>query len=196
MREARRFLNYAEIARRLLIGQKTEEIADEMGLTPAWIRHVTGTDAFMISLRKLEERVWKEFDSATRRDGADLRTRMQDDANSAYDDLREIMFGSSNERLRATLLTDHLERLGHGAIKQVRVQGEIQPSQELVDLIGSTIQHIEEARNQDVVGPSPDQRALPPASTSDVASGGPERGPASEVESILVLPGEGSARIH
>jgi len=199
VREARRFLNYSEMARRLLIGQTTEVIAQEMDLTESWVRHVTKTDAFMQTLRSLEKRVWSEFDAATRRDSADLRVRMKEDEDAAYDDLREIMFGSNNEKLRASLLTEHLERMGHGAIKQLRVQGTIQPSTELVDLIGSTIQHLENARQ--VIEPGTREGSSIPERSADSPSiqregRGSSGRPSAESQVVALLPESSDPRIH
>jgi len=143
MIQARQYLRYGEIARRMMLGQSAEEISTEMGLTKQWIYKVTQHPAFRARLQQLEKDAWAKFDEAMQRDSRDLHSRIEDAAEEAFEELLDIMRGSEDGRLRGNMAQDIMDRAGYGAVKKVALRGMITLDPSQMELISGVLKELE-----------------------------------------------------
>ena len=108
---------YQEIARRILLGQKNVQIANDMDLAPETVSYIRNSDIVKAQLEKLQARA----DDST----VDITTRIKSLAPRALDVLEGMINGrldgeSVPARLRAFHAEKLLDRAGHAPPKEVR----------------------------------------------------------------------------
>ena len=108
---------YQEIARRIILGQKNIQIANDLDITPANVSVVRNSDIVKAQLEKLQARA----DETT----VDIGARIKDLAPKALDVLKELIEGSVDgetipARTRAFHAEKLLDRAGYAAPKVVQ----------------------------------------------------------------------------
>lgn len=108
---------YQEISRRVLLGQKNVQIANDMNLTPEAVSYIRNSEIVKERTEKLQARA---DDSAV-----DVSTRIKHLAPKALDVLEDLINGKvAGESIPAKLRAHHAEKLldraGHAAPKEVR----------------------------------------------------------------------------
>jgi hypothetical protein len=104
--------SHREIARLLVMGVKSVDIADALGVTPA-----------MVSYTKNSPVVKREMDNmhaAANLDAVDVAKRIQEIAPRALE-VMEALMDESNDAIKAKIAADLLDRAGHGAVKNINV---------------------------------------------------------------------------
>ena len=108
---------YQEIARRILLGQKNVQIANDMDLAPETVSYIRNSDIVKAQLEKLQARA----DEST----VDITSRIKSLAPKALDVLEAMIKGEVDgetipPRLRAFHAEKLLDRAGHAPPKEVR----------------------------------------------------------------------------
>ena len=108
---------YQEIARRIMLGQKNVQIANDMDLAAETISYVRNSDIVKAQLKKLQARA----DEST----VDISTRIKAMAPAALQVLEDLINGKVDDetvpaRVRALHAEKLLDRAGHAAPKEVR----------------------------------------------------------------------------
>lgn len=100
-----------ELARRLVIGcQKQYEIANELGVTQAWLSTILTQPLMKRRIRALQD----ERD----KDSLDVGKQLDAAALPALEILERTMYKTKSEKLAVMCAKDLLDRAGHGAINK------------------------------------------------------------------------------
>jgi hypothetical protein len=104
--------DHKEIARRLLMGEKAVDIADDMGYSPVTVSITRNSQIFKDHMAVLEAQ--RDADSV------DVARRIQELAPVALQKLRTIMDDEDTSKaLQTKIAMSLLDRAGHGAITKV-----------------------------------------------------------------------------
>lgn len=108
---------YQEIARRIMLGQKNVQIANDLDLAAETVSYVRNSDIVQAQLKKLQARANDE--------AVDISTRIKELAPTALQVLSDLINGKVDgetvpARVRAMHAEKLLDRAGHAAPKEVR----------------------------------------------------------------------------
>lgn len=109
---------YQEIARRIVLGQKNVEIANDLGVTPAMISYVRNSPIVQERINKLQ--------AAADGDAVSVSRRIKALAPQALDLIEQLIVKGKVEqetipaKVRAEFAKDMLDRAGHGAVKEIK----------------------------------------------------------------------------
>ena len=118
---------HREIARRLVVGQKSIDICKDMNITPARLSIITNTPLFKLELRRLE---------LQREQGVvDVMRTLTELSPLALEVVERTMYQSPSEKMRMKAAESILDRAGFGAINKnlVRVDDASSPRGQFSD---------------------------------------------------------------
>jgi transposase len=111
---ARLELTHHEIARRLLLRQSDEEIAQAMGVKVTTVKRLQSKPEFREILEQVRGQAYSGLDKRIEEERTDLASRIRQDAAESYDRLLALLHNSQSEAIVRDVAQDLLDRAGYG----------------------------------------------------------------------------------
>lgn len=106
-------LTYHEIARRRLLKQSRENIAQATGLRLNTLQAVERRPAYRRILDKLRDKTYTGLDNALIGEKRNLRQEIQDVAEDSFDVLKDLLHTAAGEGVRVNIGQDFMDRAGY-----------------------------------------------------------------------------------
>ena len=122
-------LTYNEVARRLLMHQTPEAIAQKMALKLSTLTQMMRRGDFRVVLEKVREKTYEGVDENLKSDARDIRQEIEDQQGPSMDRLTALLEHAASEGVQKDIAQDFLDRGGHGRApeKSPQIQITINP---------------------------------------------------------------------
>lgn len=105
---------YHEMARRILLRQTPEEIAQAMGIPLSTVRQILAREDLKTVVAELRDRQWEHFDREQAAEARDLRAEISKASEESFDRLLSVLRSSGEEKHVINVAQDMLDRAGYG----------------------------------------------------------------------------------
>lgn len=137
-------LTYNEVARRLIMHQKPEQIAQGMALPLGTVKQMLRRPDFIVVLERVREKTYEGVDKLMSDDAKGVRQKIVDIQDASFDRLKDLMEHAASEGIQKDIAQDFLDRGGHTKApeKSPQIQININPIE--ADVIATAL-HKEKA---------------------------------------------------
>lgn len=157
----KREILWRRVVRYLEAGRSTAEIASAVGHSEYTIRKWFNDPRFIIYARQFDELICERLDAEL----GTLKERIDHAAPHAFDALQEILATTQDQRVKASVAQDMLDRAGHGPVKRsVHAEVIFNVSPEGARALRDTfVESVKVEKAKDITPPSAPSSAPPPA---------------------------------
>lgn len=133
-------LTYNEVARRLIMHQTPEEIAQAMALQVGTLKAMMRRPDFIETLEKVRGKAYEGVDKTIESDARNIRQDIIDAAAPSFDRLKMLLDHAASEGVQMHVAQDFLDRAGHGKApeKEPQIQITINPIE--ADVIATALE--------------------------------------------------------
>jgi len=111
-------VTYHEVARRILLGQEPNEIAEQMRIPHDRVEQILKRPKFKTLLEELRSNQYEEFDEALKAKTRDIQGEIEEECAASLDRLRTLAKEAASETVRMHIDQDFLDRGGFGKKSQ------------------------------------------------------------------------------
>ena len=141
-------LTYNEVARRLIMHQTPEEIAQAMALKLETLKAMMRRPDFMETLEKVRAKAYQGVDKNLENDARNIRQEIIDAAAPSFDRLKTLLDHAASEGVRMHVAQDLLDRSGHGKAPEKEPQVNITINPIEADIIATALKKEKDGRER------------------------------------------------
>jgi len=141
-------LTYNEIARRLLLHQQPEEIAQAMNLNLSTLKQALRRPDFRKVLQELKDKTYEGVDKAIESDVRNIRQEIVDMAGPSLNRLKTLLEHAASEGIQKDVAQDFLDRAGYSKAPETKPAIQVIISPIEADVIATALQKEKEGRQR------------------------------------------------
>lgn len=141
-------LTYNEVARRLLMHQKPEQIAQKMALKLGTLTQMMRRPDFLVVMEKVREKTYKDVDKQLGEDAKGVRQKIIDIQDDSFERLKLLMEHAASEGVQKDIAQDFLDRGGHTKAPEKAPQVQITINPIEADVIADALHKEKQGRER------------------------------------------------
>jgi hypothetical protein len=141
-------LTYNEVARRLLMHQKPEQISQAMAIPIGTLTQMMRRPDFLVVMEKVREKTYEDVDKQLGEDAKGVRQKIIDIQGDSFDRLKLLMEHAASEGIQKDIAQDFLDRGGHTKAPEKAPQVQITINPIEADVIADALHREKEGRKR------------------------------------------------
>ena len=141
-------LTYHEIARRLLMHQKPEQIAQGMALPVGTVKQTLRRPDFLVVMEKVRTETYEGLDTELKNDAKNVRQKILDVQDASFERLKTLMDHAASEGIQKDIAQDFLDRGGNVGAHEKTPQVTININPIEADVIATALHKENEGRKR------------------------------------------------
>jgi len=141
-------LTYNEVARRLIMHQTPEAIAQGMALPVGTVKHMLRRPDFLVVMEKVRSKTYEGLDTELKEDAKSVRQKILDVQDDSFDRLKTLMEHAASEGIQKDIAQDFLDRGGNVGAHEKTPQVTININPIEADVIATALHKENEGRKR------------------------------------------------